>query len=163
MSFLLERDALNGKAGKGFATIGGRNVEMFGLKKFQTDADFQESDFKVVGTRLVQKKTTGVTLTGSMDIYYGTPEFLDMVAEYFKTGRLPYFTIQITNDDAATSVGAQTVAFYNVKLQKLPIAMLDADAEFLTATIAFSFTSFAVLSKFNAPAQLGGDATEVLA
>ncbi len=28
MSFLLERDALNGKAGRAFAVIDGRNVEM---------------------------------------------------------------------------------------------------------------------------------------
>ena len=63
MSYLLERDALNGKEGRGFAVIGGRNVELFGLKNFQTDAEFQESDFKVVGTRLIQKKTTGVLLT----------------------------------------------------------------------------------------------------
>ncbi|MFR2781281.1 MAG: hypothetical protein ACLTBL_09940 [Clostridium sp.] len=32
MSFLLERDALNGKAGSGFMTIDGENHEMFGLK-----------------------------------------------------------------------------------------------------------------------------------
>ena len=55
--FLLERDALNGKEGKAFMTLNGRNIEMFSLKKFQSDAEFQESDFNVVGTRLVQKKT----------------------------------------------------------------------------------------------------------
>ena len=66
--FLLERDALNGKSGNGFMTIDGENHEMFGLKKFQSDAEFQESDFKVVGTTLVQKKTTGVSLSGS-DVY----------------------------------------------------------------------------------------------
>lgn len=155
MSFLLERDALNGKEGSAFATIDGRNVEMFGLKKFQTDADFQESDFKVVGTRLVQKKTTGVQLTGSMTIYYGTPEFLNLVAQYLKTGKLPYFTIQVTNYDPSTSVGTQTVAFYNVKLQKVPIAILDADAEFLSEDVSFSFTGFEVLEAFHEPAQLG--------
>ena len=56
-------------------TIDGQNIEMFGMKKFQSDAEFQEADFKVVGTTLVQKKTTGVTLTGSMTIYYGTAVF----------------------------------------------------------------------------------------
>lgn len=34
MSFLLERDALNGKAGSGFMTIDGENHEMFGLKTY---------------------------------------------------------------------------------------------------------------------------------
>lgn len=156
MSFLLERDALNGKEGSAFMTINGRNIEMFGMKKFQSDAEFQEADFKVVGTRLVQKKTTGVSLTGSMTIYYGTPHFLRLLQEYIKTGRLPYFTLQITNEDPSTSVGTQTVVFYNVKLQKLPVAMLDADADFLEMEVSFSYTSLEVLNYFNdVPEQLG--------
>lgn len=156
MSFLLERDALNGKQGSAFMTIGGQNIEMFNIKKFQSDAEFQETDFKVVGTTLVQKKTTGVTLTGTMTIYYGTPHFLRLLQEYLKTGRLPYFTLQITNDDPATSVGTQTVVLYNVKLQKLPVAMLDADADFLEMEVSFSYTNIEVLNYFNdAPAQLG--------
>lgn len=155
MAFLLERDALNGKEGKAFITIDGRNVEMFGLKSFETNAEFEEADFRVVGTRLVQKKTTGVSLTGSMTIYYGTPEFLNLVEDYLRTGKLPYFTIQVTNDDPSTSVGTQTVAFYNVKLQSIPISILDADTEFLTEDVAFSFTSFEVLSRFTQPDQLG--------
>ena len=156
MAFLLERDALNGKSGTGFLTINGENHEMFGMKKFQADAEFQESDFKVVGTTLVQKKTTGVALTGSMTIYYGTPYFLQMLQEYLKTGRLPYFTLQITNDDPSTSIGSQTVVLYNVKLQKLPIAMLDADAEFLEMEVGFSFTNVEDLNWFKDPEQLGG-------
>ena len=156
MSFLLEHDALNGKEGSAFMTINGRNIEMFGMKKFRSDAEFQEADFKVVGTRLVQKKTTGVSLTGSMTIYYGTPHFLRLLQEYIKTGRLPYFTLQITNEDPSTSVGTQTVVFYNVKLQKLPVAMLDADADFLEMEVSFSYTSLEVLNYFNdVPEQLG--------
>lgn len=155
MSWLLERDALNGKSGKAFMTINGKNYEMFGLKKFQSDAEFQESDFKVVGTTLVQKKTTGVALTGTATIYYGTPMFLQQLQTYLKTGRLPYFTFQITNDDPSTSVGVQTVALYNVKLAKMPIAMLDADAEWLEQEISFSFTNIEVLSAFHDPSAYG--------
>ena len=155
MSFLLERDALNGKSGKAFMEIGGENHEIFQMKKFQSDAEFQESDFKVVGTTLVQKKTTGVSLTGNMTIYYGSPYFLRLLQEYLKTGKLPYFTLQITNEDPSTSVGSQTVVLYNVKLQKLPVAMLDADADFLEMEVAFSYTGLEVLNYFNDPKQLG--------
>lgn len=137
-------------------TIDGQNIEMFGMKKIQSDAEFQEADFKVVGTTLVQKKTTGATLTGSMTIYYGTPHFLRLLQEYLKTGRLPYFTLQITNDDPSTSVGTQTVVLYDVKLQKLPVAMLDADANFLEMEVSFSYTNLEVLNYFNdQPSQLG--------
>lgn len=155
MSFLLERDALNGKNGKAFLTVNGRNNELFSIKKFQSDGEFQESDFKVVGTTLVQKKTTGVTLTGTMTIYYGTPLFLDMLQTYLKTGTLPYFTIQITNDDPSATVGTQTVALYNCKLSKVPVAMLDADAEWLEEEVTFSYTNLEVLNAFHAPAALG--------
>ena len=155
MSFLLERDALNGKTGKAFLTANGKNNELFSIKKFQSDAEFQESDFKVVGTTLVQKKTTGVTLTGSMTIYYGTPLFLEMLQAYLKTGTLPYFTIQVTNNDPSSSVGVQTVALYNCKLSKVPVAMLDADAEWLEEEVSFSYTSLEVLNAFRAPAALG--------
>ena len=155
MAYLLERDAINGKEGRAFCNISGRQVEMFGLKKIQVDSNFDEQDFKVVGTRLVQKKTTGVTLTGSMDIYYGTDDFVDLVQNYIQTGELPYFTIQITNDDPASTVGVRTMALYNVKLQSCPLSMLDADSDFLTETINFSFTSFKKLSGFTKPAVLG--------
>ena len=155
MSFLLERDALNGKSGSGFMTINGENHEMFGMKKFQSDAEFQESDFKVVGTTLVQKKTTGVSLTGSMTIYYGTPYFLRLLQEYLKTGKLPYFTLQITNDDPSTTVGTQTVVLYDVKLQKIPVAILDAEAEYLEMEVSFSYTTLEVLDWFKDPEQLG--------
>ena len=155
MSFLLERDALHGKSGTAFLSRDGENHELFGLKKFESNAEFQESDFKVVGTTLVQKKTTGVTLTGTATIYYGTPYFLKMLEEYLRTGTLPYFTIQITNDDPTSSVGKQTVALYNVKLSKVPVALLDADSDWLESEISFSFTDLAVLDWCKDPATLG--------
>jgi type VI protein secretion system component Hcp len=152
---LLERDALNGKSGSAFMTVDGQNHELFQLKKFQSDAEFQESDFKVVGTTLVQKKTTGVTLTGSMTIYYGSPLFIKLLNEYLKTGKLPYFTLQITNDDPGTTVGKQIVALYNCKLSKVPVAMLDADADWLEEEVSFSYTGIEVIYYFNDPSALG--------
>lgn len=155
MSFLLERDALNGKQGKAFITIDGENKELFSIKKFQTDYEYQKTDFKVVGTTTVQQKTTGVKKTGSMTIYYGTPLFIKMAAEYERNGKVLYFDIQVENDDPSSSVGKQTVAYYGCSLDKIPLSMLDADSEFLEAEVGFSFTAFEVLDWFTDPAQLG--------
>ena len=155
MSFLLERDALNGKSGSAVMTIDGENHELFQMKKFSSNAEFQESDFKVVGTTLVQKKTTGVTLAGTMTIYYGSPYFIKLLQDYLKTGKLPYFTLQITNDDPGTTVGKQIVALYNCKLSKVPVAMLDADTDWLEEEVSFSYTGLEVLNYFNDPATLG--------
>ena len=78
-----------------------------------------------------------------------------MLQTYLKTGTLPYFTIQITNDDPSATVGTQTVALYNCKLSKVPVAMLDADAEWLEEEVTFSYTNLEVLNAFHAPAALG--------
>lgn len=155
MSFLLERDALNGKQGKAIITLDGEVKELFQCKKLQTDAEFTEADFKVVGTTLVQKKTTGVNLTGTMTIYYGSPIFIRMVADYVKTGKIPYFDMQVENDDPATSVGKQTVVYTNCKLSKVPLSILDADTEFLEEEVGFSYTGVEVLDWFTDPAQVG--------
>lgn len=156
MGFLLEKDALNGKEGKAFAVINGENIEMFGLKKFESNAEFQTADFSVVGTNITQKKVKGVAMTGSATVYYGTPVFLEMLSGYLETGKLPYFTFQITNDDPGVSIGRQVVALYNVRLDKVPVALLDDSADYLTAEISFSFTGMKVLEGFKKkPDQLG--------
>lgn len=155
MSFLLERDALNGKQGKAILTLNGENHELFSVKKLQTDVEYQKADFKVVGTTTVQQKTTGAKKTGSMTIYYGTPLFIQMASEYEKNGKVLYFDIQVENSDPATSVGKQTVVYYNCSLDKIPLSMLDAESDFLEAEVGFSYTSFEVLDSFNDPAQLG--------
>lgn len=156
MSFLLERDALNGKEGRAIYTVNGKQIELFGLKNLKIDYSLDSSDFKIVGTRLVQKKTTGIQLTGSMTIVYGTPTFKQMIKDYMTTGAIPYFTLQITNSDPATSVGQQTIVLYNCRINSGSLAQLDADADFLTEDVSFDFTQFEILKSFHDPAQLGG-------
>lgn len=156
MAYLLERDTLNGKEGSAFITTeDGKQEELFNVKSIKIDFSVEESDMKVVGTRIVQKKTTGVSYTGSMTIYYGSDKYKAMLREYVSTGRMPYFTLQIKNNDPATSVGMQTCVLYNCKINSGSIAMLDADADFLTEDVAFTFTKFEILTAFHNPPVLG--------
>lgn len=157
MSYLLARDALNGKAGKGFMVKDGQNIELFGLKKFESNAEIQTSDFVVVGSLVNQTKPKGVKYTGTATVYYGTPAFLQILTEYKKTGRFPDINFQITNDDKGSSMGIQVVAIYGVVLTKIPIALLDDSADQLQQEISFTFTDFEPLQQFkDVPAQLGG-------
>lgn len=156
MSYMLERDALNGKEGRAIVTINGRQQELFNCKNIKLDYTIDSSDFKVVGTRLVQKKTTGIQFSGSMTIVYGTSMFKKLVEQYFNTGQPPYFTLQVKNSDPATSVGEQLVVFYNCRINSGNLAQLDADADFLTEDVAFDFTHFKIIKDFHDPDQLGG-------
>lgn len=156
MSFLLERDTINGAAGKAVIIRDGQVQELFGAKNVKTQAEITSSDMKVVGTKKVQQKPGAVKQTGTMTVYYGTPLFLDMLAEYIHKGSMPYFSLQTTNDDPTATVGSQVVAYYNCKLTgTVPLSVLDADVDMLTVELSFSYEDFEVLSAFHAPAETG--------
>ena len=156
MSFLLERDTLHGAAGKAFLTINGQVKELFGAKKVQTQAEIQGTDMKVIGTKKTQNKPGSVKQTGTGTVYYGTSLFVEMLAQYIHEGVMPYFTLQVTNDDKASSVGVQTIAYYNCQLSgTVPISVLDADSDMLTFDFSFTYEDFEILSAFNDPAELG--------
>lgn len=157
-SYLLAQDSLRGTAGKAFMVVDGQNIELFGLKKFESNAEIQTGDFKVVGANVTQTKVNGIKYTGTATVYYGTPAFLKILQEYKRTGRFPTINFQVENDDKGSSIGAQIIAIYSVILTKIPLAILDDSVESLQEEISFTHTDFEVLKWFNdAPEQLGGN------
>lgn len=159
MSYLLAQDAPNGKQGKAFITLhkdtGDEIHELFSAKKINMKVDYTKTDFKVIGTTTIQKKTTGASKTGTMTIYQGTPLFIEMAREYEANGKVLYFDLQVTNEDPSTSIGKQTIAYYDCSLDSIPLSILDADADFLEEEVGLSYRAFEVLSTFNNPATLG--------
>lgn len=156
MSYLLARDTVNGAEGSVFITVDGRNIEVAGMKNITTNAELQSSDMRVIGTRAIQDKLNGVKQTGSGNIYYGTPLFTDMVMQYINTGKMPEFDIQITNNDPATSVGAQVMAYYGCHLTgTIPLSVLNDEEAMLAYDFNFVYTRVAILSGFSEPEQLG--------
>ena len=159
MSYLLAQDAPNGKQGKAFITLhkdtGEEIHELFSAKKINMKVDYTKTDFKVIGTTTIQKKTTGASKTGTMTIYQGTPLFIEMAREYEANGKVLYFDLQVTNEDPSTSIGKQTIAYYDCSLDSIPLSILDADADFLEEEVGLSYRAFEVISTFNNPATLG--------
>ena len=45
--YLLAQDSLRGTAGTAFMEVDGENVLLFGLKKFESDAEIETGEFKV--------------------------------------------------------------------------------------------------------------------
>lgn len=155
--YLLAKDTVNGAAGKVIVTIDGKNIEVAGMRNITTNADIQSSDMRVVGTRTIQDKPNGAKLTGTGNIYYGTDLFTSMILQYINTGTMPEFTLQITNDDQATSVGTQSMAYYGCHLTgTIPLSILNSEETMLNYDFNFAYTRVAQLSAFNAPTSYGG-------
>ncbi|SFM37575.1 phage tail tube protein [Pelosinus propionicus] len=155
MSFLLAQDTISGKEGAAYATIDGNVYSMFYIKKLKAESEKEKSEVKVVGTRTVQYKAKGLKYSGSMTIKDITTQFVSLVKTYQDSGTDTYFTIQIVNDDPTSTVGTKRTVLYNVNLDKVPIAQLDADSDDLEAEITFTFTSFELLNEFTDPTTFG--------
>lgn len=156
MAYLLAKDTVNGAEGKVFVTRDGKNIEVAGMRNIRVNAEIQSSDMKVIGTRTIQQKSNGAKLTGTGNIYYGTPLFTEMVLQYINTGVMPQFDIQIINNDPTTSVGSQNMAYYGCSLTgTIPLSILNSEEQMLNYDFNFSYTRVAQLQAFNEPAQLG--------
>ena len=155
--YLLAKDTVNGAEGKVFVTVDGKNIEVAGMRNIQTNVELQSSDMRVIGTRSIQEKPNGAKQTGKGNIYYGTSLFTEMVMEYIQNGSMPEFTIQITNNDPATSVGSQSIAYYGCHLTgNIPLSILDSEQTMLNYDFSFAWTRAARLSSFKEPVKYGG-------
>ena len=156
MGYLLAKDTVNGAEGKVVITVDGKNIVVACMRNITTNAEIQGNDMRVIGTRIVQNKANGVKTTGTGNIYYGTNLFTDMVLEYIETGVMPQFSIQITNDDPTTSIGAQTMAYYGCQLTgTVPISILNDEEAMLNYDFNFTWTRASRLEKFKDPVVLG--------
>lgn len=158
MAYLLAKDTVNGAEGKIFVTTGGKNIEVACMRNITTNAEMQNSDMRVIGTRKIQDKPNGVKTTGTGNIYYGTNLWTDMVLQYINTGVMPEFDIQITNQDPTTTLGSQIMAYYGCHLTgTIPISIMNSEEAMLNYDFNFAWTNVARLQSFNDPAQLGND------
>lgn len=149
--FLKAGDVIAGREGSAFATIDGRNVPLFFLKKIEAKVSLVKKEVPVLGKRMNQQKVTGATGAGSMTIHKVTSEFAQIGVNYMKTGKIPNITIKITNDDPSSSVGRQTTLISDVVFDEIEILKLDIEAETLDEDVSFTFSDADILDKFKTP------------
>lgn len=156
MSYLLAKDTVNGAEGSVVITQNGQNTVIAGMRNITTNAEIQSSDMRVIGTRVIQNKNNGAKQTGTGNIYYGSNIFTDMVLQYINTGVMPEFDIQITNNDPATSIGSQVMAYYGCTLTgTIPLSILNDEEAMLNYDFNFAYTRVARLNSFTSPTSLG--------
>lgn len=153
--FLKLEDTISGQEGRAYATINGSIEEMFYARNIEATAEKTKAEGKTLGRRGTQHKATGWNGTGSMNIYYATSKFRELMLKYIKTGKDTYFDLTIVNEDPGSSLGKQTVVLKGVNLNSVVMAKLDIDSEMLDEDIEFTFEEVDILDNFGNPV-LGG-------
>lgn len=149
MKHLSATDTISGKAGWAYAQINGNNEEMFYAKTIEATVEKTKSQVKAIGNRMVGHKTTGGEGTGSMTLYYLTPLFRELLAQWKETGVDTYFNLVVENDDPSSSAGKQTVTLVGVNLNATLLTKLDGDSDDpLEEEVEFTFEDFTIQTPF---------------
>ncbi len=149
MRTLNSPDAVSGKEGRAYAKINGNNEELFFAKTIEANIEKSKSEIKSIGRRMTGHKVTGLNGTGSMTLYYLTPLFRNLLAEYKKTGVDLYFDMVVENDDPASAAGKQAILLIGCNLDSAVLAKLDGDSDDpLEEDADFTFEDFDILTPF---------------
>ena len=149
MAKLKSFDPISGKEGVAYAKINGNNEELFFAKTIEASVEKAKSEIKAIGRRMTGHKTTGMSGSGSMTLYYLTPLFRQMLKQYKDTGVDIYFDLVVENNDPSSSAGKQTVLLMDCNLDSVLLTKLDGDSDDpLEEDADFTFEDFDILQEF---------------
>ena len=149
MAKLKSFDPISGKEGVAYAKINGNNEELFFAKTIEASVEKAKSEIKAIGRRMTGHKTTGMSGSGKMTLYYLTPLFRQMLKQYKDTGVDIYFDMVVENNDPASSAGKQTVLLMDCNLDSVLLTKLDGDSDDpLEEDADFTFEDYDILQEF---------------
>ncbi len=142
------QDAVAGVKGSAYITINSERFLLMQLKSIKAEAKISLKELGILGS--IGKKHKAGTWSGSWSAsaYYNMPIFRKMTLEYKRTGRLPYFDIQIVNDDPTSAAGRQTAILKECLFDGGILATMDAESEALEEDISGTFDDFELPEQF---------------
>lgn len=139
MAYIDGKNVLSGKEGTAFITVDGEVKEIAYLKNIEASVELNKVEVQTLGRRGTQHKINGWTGTGSMNVYYITSLFRNMIIDYIKTGKVTYFDVQVKNEDQSSTAGKQTTVLKNCLINGAILTKLDIEADYLDEDIEFTF------------------------
>ena len=149
MAKLKSFDPISGKEGVAYAKINGNNEELFFAKTIEASVEKAKSEIKAIGRRMTGHKTTGMSGSGKMTLYYLTPLFRQMLKQYKDTAVDIYFDLVVENNDPSSSAGKQTTLLMDCNLDSVVLTKLDGDSDDpLEEDADFTFEDYDILQEF---------------
>ena len=143
------RDALSASLAECYITIDSKRYNF--MQAIDLDASISKEKKLVPILGQTGKGSKGVSWSGSgkATFHYNTSIFRELLYKFKNNGEDIYFDIQVTNEDPGSSVGKQSVILKNCNLDGGTLAKFNADKEYLTETIKFTFDDFEIPESFD--------------
>lgn len=154
-SIMNAQDAVSAHRAECFVTLKGIRHAMLMAKDFEGKVTVNTKEVYRLGNIVVGHKADTAVLAFSMTIYKCTEIFDDVIEEFIRTGVMPTFTIQTSNDDQATSVGRSTKIYNDCVLDgDVLLSMFNAEGDFVEQSIEGFCDSFSRPEKHTNPSYM---------
>ena len=141
-------DAISAKLAECFITIKGRRYNFGNIIDFEAPIEKNKVEVPILGKIMTSHKTVGMSGSFSGTMHYNQSIFRQLLIDYKNTGIDTYFEIQVTNEDAQTALGLQTLILKQCNLDGGMLTKFDADCEYLEEDIDGTFEDFTMPEKF---------------
>ena len=142
-------DAMAGSQASAYLTIEGTRYCFMQMYAFESSMEINIQEVPILGKTGKGNKPSGWTGTWKGTAHYNQSVLRKYFLEYKKTGRLPSFDIQVTNEDQSTSLGRQTIILKNCLAKGGILAKYDAGAEILDEEIEGTFDDWEMPETFS--------------
>lgn len=142
-------DAISAAKAECFVTIENQRYYFMQALNLEAKIEKVKSEVPILGRAMKGNKTVGMKGTGSATFHYNTSIFRDILYKFQQTGQDVYFDIQVTNEDATSTAGRQTVILKGCNLNGGIVTKFDATGEYLEDEFEFTFESWEMPEKFN--------------
>lgn len=143
------RDSVSGAQGNAYITIEDKRYLFAQLINLEANMDKSKTQVPILGKTGKGNKSTGWEGSGSATFHFNTSIFRKLLKRFKDTGEDIYFDIQVTNEDAGSTVGRQTTILIDCNLDGGIIASIDADAEYLEDSFDFTFEDWDMPEEFS--------------
>lgn len=136
------KDAVCGSLAECYMTIDGARYNFMSLTEFESKFAVTVTDVKILGKVGMGHKTTGGKGTWSGKAHYNQSVFRKIAETYQKTGVMPTFEIQVTNEDPTSAVGRQTIVHHDCLCDSFILAKFQAGDGTLEEDLSGTFDSW---------------------
>lgn len=154
---LRSRDVINSNLGSLIIEFpDGSRRKMAEVRNIQANIEVATEEFRCIGEMMHRHKGVGARGSGSMNVYTGTPEFLQYLTDFINNKFNYRFVITCWINDPETSTGeggrgAQICEISDVLLHGSQLFRLDTEDGILDQDVDFDFDSYRILKPFTTP------------
>lgn len=142
------KDAVYGGLASCFVTINGRRMNFMNMTEFESKWEINITDVPSLGKVGTGHKAAGGKGSWSGTAHYNQSQMRAIANTYQKTGVMPYFEIQVTNEDPTSAVGRQTIIHRGCLSDSVVLAKFQAGEEILEEDLSGTFESWDMPEQF---------------